>query len=108
MWLKKPLNKRKIKLIIVRNEFWDTMLRTMFSTVHWNDIGGNINSACRNLSDSLYPMGKLHFVLDTGTDIKSGQEVIRYEETSKTIDYRIDEIKKRESTSEDLFAEQSQ
>lgn len=42
------------------------------------------------------------------TDIKSEQEVFRYEETSKTIDYRIDEIKKRESIAEDLFAEQNQ
>ena len=41
------------------------------------------------------------------TGIKSGQEVVRYEETSKTIDYRVDEIKKRESTAEDLFAEQN-
>ena len=41
------------------------------------------------------------------TDIKSGQEVIRYEEKSKTIDYRVDEIKKRELTAEDLFEEQN-
>lgn len=41
------------------------------------------------------------------TDIKSGQEVVRYEETSKTIDYRIEEIK-RESTAKDLFAKQNQ
>lgn len=31
-----------------------------------------------------------------------------YEETSKTIDYRIDETKKREPTAEDLFTEQNQ
>ena len=42
------------------------------------------------------------------TDIKSGQEVVRYEETSKTIDYRINEIKKREPTAEYLFTEQNQ
>lgn len=40
------------------------------------------------------------------TDIKSGQEVVRYEETGKTIDYRIDEIK-RESTAKDLSTNQN-
>ena len=32
------------------------------------------------------------------TDIKSAQEVIRYEETSKSIDYWINKIKKKEPT----------
>ena len=65
-----------------------------------------------NRYEILYPptkrLGKYVSLPFQITDIKSGQEVIRYEETSKTIDYRIDEIKKRESTSEDLFAEQNQ
>ena len=65
-----------------------------------------------NRYEILYPptkrLGKYVSLPFQITDIKSGQEVIRYEETSKTIDYRIDEIKKRESTSVDLFAEQSQ
>ena len=65
-----------------------------------------------NRYEILYPptkrLGKYGSLPFQITDIKSGQEVTRYEETSKTIDYRIDEIKKRESTSEDLFAEQNQ
>ena len=65
-----------------------------------------------NRYEILYPptkrLGKYASLPFQITDIKSGQEVIRYEETSKTIDYRIDEIKKRASTSEDLFAEQNQ
>ena len=65
-----------------------------------------------NRYEILYPptkrLGKYVSLPFQITDIKSGQEVIRYEETSKTIDYRIDEIKKREPTAEDSFTEQNQ
>ena len=65
-----------------------------------------------NRYEILYPptkrLGKYVSLPFQITDIKSGQVVIRYEETSKTIDNRIDEIKKREPTAEDLFTEQNQ
>ena len=64
-----------------------------------------------NRYEILYPptkrLGKYVSLPFQITDIKYGQEVIRYEETSKTIDYRVEEIKKRESTAEDFFAEQN-
>ena len=65
-----------------------------------------------NRYEILYPptkrLGKYVSLPFQITDIKSGQEVVRYEETSKTIDYRINEIKKREPTAEYLFTEQNQ
>lgn len=65
-----------------------------------------------NRYEILYPptkrLGKYVSLPFQMTDIKSGQDEIRYEETSKTIDYRIDEIKNREPTAEDLFTEQNQ
>ena len=65
-----------------------------------------------NRYEILYPptkrLGKYVSLPFQMTDIKSGQEVVRYEETSKTIDYRINEIKKREPTAEYLFTEQNQ
>lgn len=65
-----------------------------------------------NRYEILYPptkrLGKYVRLPFQITDIKSGQEVVRYEETSKTIDYRIDEIREREPTAESLFTEQNQ
>ena len=65
-----------------------------------------------NQYEILYPptkrLGKYVSLPFQITDIKSGQEVVRYEETSKTIDYRINEIRKREPTAESLFTEQNQ
>ena len=58
-----------------------------------------------DLYEVLYPptkrLGKYVSLPFQITDIKSAQEVIHYEETSKTIDYRIE----REPTAEDLFTD---
>lgn len=50
------------------------------------------------------------FAYEGITDIEqtNAHIVVHYKETSKTIDYRIDEIKKREPTAEYLFTEQNQ
>ena len=65
-----------------------------------------------NRYEILYPptkrLGKYDGLPFQITDFKSGQEVVQYAETSKKIDHRVDEIKKRESIVEDLFEEQSQ
>ncbi len=70
-----------------------------------------VNYERENRYEILYPptkrLGKYVSLPFQITDIKSGQEVVRYEETSKTIDYRINEIKKREPTAEYLFTEQN-
>lgn len=41
-------------------------------------------------------------------EIKQRKEVVRYEENSKTIDHRVDKIRKRELTQKDLMTEQNQ
>lgn len=65
-----------------------------------------------NQYEILYPptkrLGKYVSLPFQMAEIKQGKEVVRYEENSKTIDHRVDEIRKRELTQTDLMTEQNQ
>lgn len=65
-----------------------------------------------NQYEILYPptkrLGKYVSLPFQIAEIKQGKEVVRYEENSKTIDHRVDEIRKRELTQTDLMTEQNQ